>query len=84
MKSKDQQKVLNRYFTRDAKSLACQIEKHELYKQIKSLDRKQQKYHNLMRPDEDKVRQMFNDGIFNHYGNMTMTYLKKLKRKIKP
>lgn len=73
-------KVLNRYFTRDARALKIQFEIRELQKQIRALYRKQAKIHKLQRQDEAEVRQMFNDGVFNSYCDMSWKFFNKLYR----
>lgn len=71
-------KVLNRYFTRDARALKIQFEIRDLQKQIRALNRKQRKIFNLLHQDDAEVRQMFNDGVFDSYGKMTWKYFNKL------
>lgn len=71
-------KVLNRYFTRDARALKIQFEIRDLQKQIRRLHRKQRKIFTLLHQDDAEVRHMFNNGVFDNYGKMTWKYFNKL------
>lgn len=71
-------KAIDRYFTNDAKSLKIQIDIRDLNRQIRKLRKKQEIYFSRLRRDDAEVRQMFNNGVFNHYGHMTMKYFNKL------
>lgn len=71
-------KAITRYFTNDAKALKAEVEIHELQKEIRQLRKKQKIFFTNMRKDDAEIRQMFNNGAFKSYSDMTDIYYSKL------